>query len=117
MIQPDPYEVVHTVQEPIVTHHVAYQEKLAATTTDRVISGGGANVIAYEEEIMPLEARYATMQTGVQAGAFAQTAPQATTSYDDLPDGSQYLDISNFYDDDPNNDFAVLRTKNSQNGL
>jgi hypothetical protein len=33
MVQPEPYEVVHTVQEPIVTHHVSYKEALPATET------------------------------------------------------------------------------------
>lgn len=56
MVQPEPYEVVHTVQEPIVTHHVSYKEALPATETVAYQQTGyGPTVVDGWQEVLPVE--------------------------------------------------------------
>ena len=63
MIQPEPYEIIKTVQEPIVTHHVAYSEVLPATESVQYAATGiGSHVVSHEELAGPLEAQYAGLQ-------------------------------------------------------
>jgi len=59
MVQPEPYEVVHTVQEPIVTHHVSYKEALPASETIAYQSTGlGTQVVDGWQEVLPVEASH-----------------------------------------------------------
>lgn len=59
MVQPEPYEVIHTVQEPIVTHHVSYKEALPAQETISYQSTGlGTQVVDGWQEVLPVEAAH-----------------------------------------------------------
>jgi len=59
MVQPEPYEVIHTVEEPIVTHHVSYKEALPASETIAYASTGlGTQVVDGWQEVLPVEAAH-----------------------------------------------------------
>ncbi len=63
MIQPEPYEIIKTVEEPIVTHHVAYTEALPASESIAYASTGlGNQIVSHEEFAGPLEAQYAGLE-------------------------------------------------------
>lgn len=63
MIQPEPYEIVHEYEEPIITHHYTETVRGGKTERDTVRATGlGQTLVGTTQEVAPLEARYAGQQ-------------------------------------------------------
>lgn len=98
MIQPEPYEIVHEYEEPIITHHYTETVRGGKTERDTVRATGlGQTLVGTTQEVSPLEARYAGQQripgpavagpvTTVAAPVTAYSAPAyATPAYAAAP--------------------------------
>lgn len=73
MIQPEPYDIVHEFEEPIITHHVAYREAGPVQERDTVRPTGlGQQVVGTTQEVGPLEGRYAGQQRIPAGDVYAQ---------------------------------------------
>lgn len=92
MIQPEPYEIVHEYEEPIITHHYTETVRGGKTERDTVRATGlGQTLVGTTQEVAPLEARYAGQQripgpavagpvTTVAAPVTTRTVPTTTVA-------------------------------------